>query len=113
ARHDGSTVSPHGYRGLTASAFSLPWRSAIADEHFPTLHLKIENQQGQPVANAVVELPFIEQVTISDIDGAIYALVEIPDGAEVKVTHPDYQSYQDKLVTGTNGDYVAAIVTLT
>ncbi|MCU7878724.1 MAG: tetratricopeptide repeat protein, partial [Candidatus Thiodiazotropha sp. (ex Lucinoma borealis)] len=28
ARHDGSTVSPHGYRGLTASAFSLPWRSA-------------------------------------------------------------------------------------
>ncbi|MCU7877714.1 MAG: hypothetical protein KZQ84_13100, partial [Candidatus Thiodiazotropha sp. (ex Lucinoma borealis)] len=29
ARHDGSTVSPHGYRGLTASAFSLPWRSAI------------------------------------------------------------------------------------
>ncbi|MCU7878661.1 MAG: CZB domain-containing protein, partial [Candidatus Thiodiazotropha sp. (ex Lucinoma borealis)] len=34
ARHDGSTVSPHGYRGLTASAFSLPWRSAgeIADK---------------------------------------------------------------------------------
>ncbi|MCU7948208.1 MAG: hypothetical protein KZQ72_16495, partial [Candidatus Thiodiazotropha sp. (ex Cardiolucina cf. quadrata)] len=28
ARHAGSTVSPHGYRGLTASAFSLPWRSA-------------------------------------------------------------------------------------
>ncbi|MCM8921100.1 MAG: hypothetical protein LC540_13745, partial [Candidatus Thiodiazotropha sp.] len=28
ARHDGSTVSPHAYRGLTASAFSLPWRSA-------------------------------------------------------------------------------------
>ncbi|MCU7890466.1 MAG: hypothetical protein KZQ78_02180, partial [Candidatus Thiodiazotropha sp. (ex Ustalcina ferruginea)] len=28
ARHGGSTVSPHGCRGLTASAFSLPWRSA-------------------------------------------------------------------------------------
>ncbi|MCU7878693.1 MAG: helix-turn-helix domain-containing protein, partial [Candidatus Thiodiazotropha sp. (ex Lucinoma borealis)] len=36
ARHDGSTVSPHGYRGLTASAFSLPWRSAM-EGRFPTL----------------------------------------------------------------------------
>ncbi|MCU7878768.1 MAG: hypothetical protein KZQ84_18580, partial [Candidatus Thiodiazotropha sp. (ex Lucinoma borealis)] len=32
ARHDGSTVSPHGYRGLTASAFSLPWRSATEND---------------------------------------------------------------------------------
>ncbi|MCU7877988.1 MAG: hypothetical protein KZQ84_14515, partial [Candidatus Thiodiazotropha sp. (ex Lucinoma borealis)] len=29
ARHNGSTVSPHGYRGLTASAFTLPGRSAV------------------------------------------------------------------------------------
>ncbi|OOZ37402.1 EAL and HDOD domain-containing protein [Solemya velesiana gill symbiont] len=27
--HDGQAVRPHGYRGLTASAFSLPWRSAM------------------------------------------------------------------------------------
>ncbi|MEJ1354280.1 MAG: EAL domain-containing protein [Candidatus Sedimenticola sp. (ex Thyasira tokunagai)] len=28
--HAGHPVSPRDYRGLTASAFSLPWRSAIA-----------------------------------------------------------------------------------
>ncbi|MET0051593.1 MAG: hypothetical protein ABW095_11005, partial [Candidatus Thiodiazotropha sp.] len=27
-RHVGFPVSPRDYRGLTASAFSLPWRSA-------------------------------------------------------------------------------------
>ena len=29
--HVGYTVSPRGFRGLTASAFSLPWRSAFED----------------------------------------------------------------------------------
>ncbi|MET0052386.1 MAG: hypothetical protein ABW095_15100, partial [Candidatus Thiodiazotropha sp.] len=28
-RHVGFPVSPRDYRGLTASAFSLPWRSAL------------------------------------------------------------------------------------
>ncbi|MCU7945545.1 MAG: hypothetical protein KZQ72_02685, partial [Candidatus Thiodiazotropha sp. (ex Cardiolucina cf. quadrata)] len=36
--HAGSTVSPHGYRGLTASAFSLPWRSAVADSGINLTH---------------------------------------------------------------------------
>jgi predicted O-methyltransferase YrrM len=84
----------------------------IAEEHFPTLHLKIENQQGQPVADATVDLPAIKQVAISDIDGAVYFLTEIPDGADISVSHTDYQPYQRKLEAGTNGDYVKIIVRL-
>ncbi|MEJ1438152.1 MAG: hypothetical protein RPU61_12735 [Candidatus Sedimenticola sp. (ex Thyasira tokunagai)] len=32
--HAGHPVSPRDYRGLTASAFSLPWRSAKVDQEF-------------------------------------------------------------------------------
>ncbi|MCU7816935.1 MAG: hypothetical protein KZQ81_17490 [Candidatus Thiodiazotropha sp. (ex Rostrolucina anterorostrata)] len=73
---------------------------------------EIENQLGQPVANAIVEPPRIIQITISGIDGGINILTEIPDVAEVKVTHSDYPLSQEKQVTGTKGDYVEAIVTL-
>jgi predicted O-methyltransferase YrrM len=84
----------------------------IAEELCPTLHLTIENEQGQPVANASVELPCIGQTAISDIDGTVYFIAEIPNGAEVKVFHADYQPYQNELELGTNGDYIKDIVIL-
>jgi len=84
----------------------------IADENYPTLRLKIENVQGQAVADATVEIPCIEQVAVSDTDGAIYALAEIHAGADVKVTHSGYKAYQGNLSQGTNGDFVELTVTL-
>lgn len=85
----------------------------IADENFPTLRLKLENTQGEPIADAKVELPCVNLVATSDADGAIYALAEIPAGVELKITHPDYATYQGQLAQGTAGDFADVTVTLT
>ncbi|MET0050004.1 MAG: GGDEF domain-containing phosphodiesterase, partial [Candidatus Thiodiazotropha sp.] len=45
-RHVGFPVSPRDYRGLTASAFSLPWRSANAPARVAR---KIVSLLGQPI----------------------------------------------------------------
>ncbi len=84
----------------------------IADENFPTLRLKLENMQGQPIADAKVEIPCVKLFATSDADGAIYALAEIPAGVDIKISHPDYAVYQGQLAQGTRGDFVDVTVKL-
>ncbi|MET0052277.1 MAG: hypothetical protein ABW095_14535, partial [Candidatus Thiodiazotropha sp.] len=45
-RHVGFPVSPRDYRGLTASAFSLPWRSVIVVEHGGEIRLESDIGEG-------------------------------------------------------------------
>ncbi|MES9853041.1 MAG: efflux RND transporter periplasmic adaptor subunit, partial [Candidatus Thiodiazotropha sp. L084R] len=44
---DARFVSPHGYRGLTASAFSLPWRSATAEADVAAARVVYLEQQQE------------------------------------------------------------------
>jgi predicted O-methyltransferase YrrM len=84
----------------------------IADENFPTLCLKLQNNNGDAIANAKVELPCVNLTAISDTDGTIYALAEIPAGVEVIITHPDYPPYRAPLSQGTQGDFTELTLNL-
>jgi len=85
----------------------------IADESFPTLCLKLRNMHGQPIADAKVEIPYANLVAISDVEGAIYALAEIPEGVDINITHPAYATYYGQLAQGTQGDFAEATIQLT
>jgi predicted O-methyltransferase YrrM len=84
----------------------------IADENFPTLRLKLEDDKGAPVIDAKVEIPCVNLSATSDRDGAIYALAEIPAGVEIKVCCAGYQDYRGQLAHGTQGDFVEQTITL-
>ncbi|MBF0201152.1 MAG: class I SAM-dependent methyltransferase [Desulfamplus sp.] len=85
----------------------------INDENFPTLCLKIENSQGEPVADARVVLPCADFTAVSDKDGIVYLLSEISEGSGVTISHPDYLPFQGVLARGTQGDFAQVTLQLT
>lgn len=105
----------------TAAYFALDIRKGqdglavlerIADENFPTLRLNIVDENSMPVTDAKVHLPSIGQITVTDNEGAIYALTEVNKDSELVIEHADFQTYHGHLTQGTNGDFTELTVSL-
>ncbi len=111
----------HYYERGTGAYFGLDVRAGqdglavlerVAKETFPTMRLELTDTAGRPVVDATVTIPAINFSAISDKDGAVYVLREVPAGTEVKVLHSDYEDYAGPLAQGTEGDYAVNPVTL-
>ncbi|MET0051160.1 MAG: hypothetical protein ABW095_08780, partial [Candidatus Thiodiazotropha sp.] len=73
-RHVGFPVSPRDYRGLTASAFSLPWRSANdVERQFIDLLISCKDKSCRERIHTTVrnELQRTRRAVISNVDAVL------------------------------------------
>lgn len=84
----------------------------IAFENFPTLKIKLEDEEGTPIKDACVNFSRINHTVISDVEGAVFSLEEIPENEPITVSHNEYKTLNTKLNSGTQGDYLEVVLTL-
>jgi len=85
----------------------------IAYEEFPTMRIKVVNHDNNvPVVGATVHVPAVNLNAITGKDGAVYVLTEVVAGAQVEVSHTNYQTYKNSLDKGTMGDFAEVTIKL-
>jgi predicted O-methyltransferase YrrM len=105
----------------TSAYFSLDIRAGhdglaalerIAEENCPTMRLLLVGEDGHPVADAAVTIADINFSAISDKEGAVFILQEVPAGVEIRIVHENFADYTGTLEKGTAGDFVENLVSL-